>query len=200
MLLYYIWFRFIRVRMPRDIPFSLNFFLLIILLLICFVYFYSIFKAIKIYKHLWYNNDFMKDSTFINLLLPYMSLIIRPLIMLDNAIKQNDFFKQYYKTLLIKMTLWWESYITKIHKLLPASVTHYRYDISNNILYVFWNILPKTVTLIILCLDIFYFNKLHYTYMFLYISIIPLIGSYFFYSVKIALEEYLVFPGNLVSR
>ena len=193
MISYYIWFRFIRARMPRNLPFDLTPMLLIIVVIICLIYIYSIYKAIKLYKILWYKNISSDSFNYIEILLPYITALIKPLLTFDNVVKQHILVKKNYKKALITISLWWESYITYVHNKLPDSIIHYKYDISNNILYFCWNIIPKIISLFILCVDIIYFNKLYYTYIFIYVSIIPLLCSYFYYSLKKTLEEYLIF-------
>ena len=60
MLSFFIWVRFIRERLPRDIPFDLSFYGMLILIIILTIYFFAI-KSFFIKKQNITNGETIKD-------------------------------------------------------------------------------------------------------------------------------------------
>src|ERR1700677_1472579 len=87
----FIWLRFIRIRLPRDIPFELSLLGFIFLLYICSIYIYFIISMLFNYK---------TDSKVLSTLISY---IYKPFITLDEAIKTNAIIKPYYEKFLYRL-------------------------------------------------------------------------------------------------
>ena len=80
----YIWLRFIRLRLPRDIPFNLSILGLIILIEICTIYGYILFALLR------------KDKEPNPIVVYIIDQVYKPLIAFDNFIKDfPDIFKIY---------------------------------------------------------------------------------------------------------
>jgi hypothetical protein len=99
---YFIWFRFIRERLPRDIPFNLSLFTVILLMFLIYLYSYSI---ITLMRYIIYNERIKtslkvlqpKERSFPSqLLLPYIFKLYKPVILLDKVLKQNKYIKAVY--------------------------------------------------------------------------------------------------------
>ena len=89
MFLSYLWLRFIRVRMPREIPLNLSFYGMIIITFICIILIYAIFTK--------YFNTKIKEKNLI------YEFILKPLKELDKYSKkyiapEQLFFKIFNKT------------------------------------------------------------------------------------------------------
>lgn len=164
LVLYYIWFRFIRERLPRDIPFKLNLINFISLCFICFIYIVVIRQIYKkqITSNIILNNIFLK-----------INLIFKPLIKyhLDLFSKNNI---DYYFTKKL-------GFIIKKYKL-------YNDKINLRIILIL-DIIPKMIVLLSFIFDVFYFKNLNYFYYFVIIGLIPLIFTYFLYLSKNFLEN-----------
>ena len=89
---YYIWFRFIRERLPRNIPFDLTLISLIILFYICIMYFYLIIRFFTSKKQ----NQFAFE-----ILTLFQKLRI-PFILLDEYIRSNKYIKMILNKFITK--------------------------------------------------------------------------------------------------
>lgn len=160
---YYIWFRFLRERLPKEIPFNLTFFTFIFLCFICLSYVYIIFKIL----HKYHNNSY-----FINLIFSKFSSLIKPLIDSHNFFlvkwKLNNFFIKNFVNIIKKYSLYDDKMTLKW-------------------LLVF-DFFPKLIILFFFLLDVFYFKKLNIFYYFLILGIIPLFHTYYIYTSNISLE------------
>ena len=163
---YYLWYRFIRERLPKQIPFDLSLFNTCLILYICIGYFYVIYRIIK-----------PKEP---NILISYLYKILYKLTILfsnlDDIIKENNVLNKTWDFLLIKIS---ENLNTK---------TLYYKKIQKYFTYIF---LPKLVLISILIIDIFWFKELNLFYSFIILGIIPLMISYFIYSLKLLQIKYI---------
>jgi hypothetical protein len=161
MLLCLLWAQYLRPRLPRDIPFQLSVFSLVLLIYTCLI-----FRP--------------KPSKFILYLYPYLApyhqLIVKPLAVLDIAVRN---------TTLIKAIMRF------IAKLLP----YITFLDSNFILWIHFasHFIPRLLLLLFFILDIFYFKKLALMYLFIWLGFIPLFISYIIYSLKQTLEDYILY-------
>lgn len=119
LLIYLIWIRFIRERLPRDIPDLLlteyNFW---ILLYICLIYIYIIKSLIKPQE---------SPFTFSELFTQISDLIHTPFITLDNAIKHYLFKNKYHNFTIfiannLKVNSSYKPYIMFIFTFLPRFI------------------------------------------------------------------------------
>lgn len=157
----FIYFRFIRERLPRDIPFTLNEIGFIFLVGLCLLYCYLIWITIKPQK-----NSNKTGQIIIN-------LIVNPLENFDTFLKQISIIKLYYTLFLI----WFVYTFDYIFK-------HYIFDY---ILY----IMPRIVLLTAFMIDTFYFHKLFYIYSFAFLTLFILICYYIIYCIKITIKQYI---------
>jgi hypothetical protein len=100
-------------------------------------------------------------------------MIFKPLETLDEAIKNNAKLNPYYKKILV--------YI--VNKLKDVNYTN---------LYYIFQLLPRIILIIALCIDIFYFHKIHLLYKVIIISILLVISKYIIYSFKYSKEQYIL--------
>lgn len=158
----FIWFKFIRERLPRDIPFHLSFIAFIFLLYICIVYIYIIYSLVIEKK---YSNAFITNL---------ITNIFKPLKALDHSIKNHILIHSYYKHFIIYLS-------NKLYPILNNSKIYY---------YTFV-IFPRLVLVTTLWIDVFYFYKLLYIYKVLLIGILLLINRYIIYSLDYAKEHFI---------
>jgi hypothetical protein len=161
MFILYIYMRFIRERLPRDIPFNLTFIKLILLINICFVFIFILYSLIKTKS---------KNMHAFRQIIDYIFL---PLKTLDQSIKNVSYIKKHYKCFII-------SGAYKINFLISE---------SNIYIYLFV-LLPRILLVSVLWFDVFYFSQLIYIYKFLFISLLFLINRYIMYSIKYAIEHF----------
>jgi hypothetical protein len=129
MLSIFIWVRFIRERLPREIPFNLTTLGFLILIYICASYIYMITALI-----------FKPTSTPTSeALTALMSKIFIPLKTLDDFLKTRSFIKPYYLKFL--------SYAIKSLK-----------KVNYTYLYLTLEISPRIILLSALLVDTFYFH------------------------------------------
>ena len=143
LLVLYIWGRFLRIRLPRDIPFTLNTFAFIILLFICFIYVYSIYRILKP----------KIPPQVISDIIYYISLSLKSL---DDYLKSFSFISNFYK---------------KVFIYLANRIDDLNFKRWEKIIF-FINLFPHVILLFIFFLDLFYFRKLYYFYKVLWVSVI----------------------------
>jgi len=171
----FIWLRFIRIRLPRDIPFELSLLGFIFLLYICSIYIYIIISMLFNYK---------TDSKVLSTLISY---IYKPFITLDEAIKTNAIIKPYYEKFLVYIIT-----ITK-DKDLHKEGTFYLY------LYIIMQIIPRVILVSALLLDTFYFHCLFLLYKVIIVSLLIFLSRYIRYSLTYAKEQYILELESMVD-
>ena len=167
----FMWYRFIRERLPKDIPFNLSLEGLIILIEICLLYLYIVYTLSTEKKH---SNAFI--SSLIN-------NIFKPLEALDHSIKNHPRINPYYKRFIIYLA----------YKLDPILN-------SSRIYYYTFAIFPRLVLITALWIDVFYFHKLFYIYKVLLIGILLFLNRYLIYSLNYAKEHFITQLEPLLNK
>jgi hypothetical protein len=157
-----IWTRFIRERLPRDIPNDLTESKFYLLLYICGIYLYII-KSLLIPKEP------------ISLIVKMIKILYTPLVTLDESIKNNRYILKIYNKMLTFAMKRVDTFTFSQMKML----------------YISYNILPRAFLVTLLCINVFYFHKLELIYDFILIGLIPLFHRYIKYSFKYAKEQYI---------
>ncbi len=159
------WFRFIRDRLPREIPFELNEWNFLVLLCIILGYSFSIYRIFFPPKTNIFISVFsLQISKILNLLyLPSASLhffVTRKILNTDRhgklISKSLDFFSP-YKQLFIKTSKKW---------------------------YNFFIYFPRFVFILAFSLDVFYYKTLFLSYNFMPIFLLTIIYKYIIYNIK----------------
>jgi hypothetical protein len=166
----FIWYRFIRERLPKDIPFNLSIEGLLILLWICMLYLYIVYTL---------STEKKLSNAFLSALI---SNIFKPLEALDHSIKNHPLINPYYKRLIIYLS-------KKLHPILHDSRIYY---------YTF-AIFPRLVLVMALCIDVFWFHKLFYIYKVLLIGILLILNRYIIYSLNYAKEHFITQLEPLIT-
>ncbi|NQX98395.1 MAG: hypothetical protein HRT73_11035 [Flavobacteriales bacterium] len=159
----YIWFRFIRVRLPKDIPFNLSFIGFILLVYICYLLAFVIASLI------------VKQKFELQLITYILNFIYKPLIFVDKVVK--DMTQKYYQKFL-------DFLVKNLSKITESTFVLY-------VIYFVFEILPRVLLLCALLIDVFWFYRLFYFYKMLYVVIILLITKYLVYSLNLAKETYI---------
>ena len=159
-----IYARFIRERIPKDIPMFMTEYRFIILFYICCIYF------IVVISLLFYKS---KEPNFIFKTL--LEIVYTPLITLDHLIKYNRYVKPYYYKFIYK-------FLILLEKLDETQL------LLVNFLF---QILPRVFLVTFLVIDTFYFHKLDILYKFILIGVIPFIHRYIKYSFKDIKDHYI---------
>jgi hypothetical protein len=162
-----IWARFLRTRIPKDIPFELTEKWFFILIYICIIYFYIVYKLIRPNK--------VNES--IKLII---ELLFTPLLAFDKFIKENKYIQPYYLKIVGKTTIFIQSY----------KLVSQQYKLIKHI-YITCYIIPRSMLISILCIDTFYFHKLELIYKIILIGVIPLFHRYIKYSIKYIKDQYI---------
>jgi hypothetical protein len=196
---FYIWLRFIRVRIPRDIPFE-DFSLTVIIILTIVVLLFFIFTLIALYNLIHassyrdytvflYNNflryvgKFFKERTT---LIRFIAFIVKPLVVMEMSIKEHPTIGSYYKKLLLKIVNLFPLYEKK------ALDNFYR-D-----MYFILFLVIKIILLTVFCTDIFYFHRLYFIYKVIPLGICILLMQYFLYALKYYVEKQTQFLESTV--
>lgn len=156
--------RFIFERLPKDIPLILTEIKFYIILYICFIYLYIV-KSLLFPRE---QNIYLKKL---------MEVIFYPLKTFDNAWKTSYTVQPYYMTIMSNFISYLESTST-LHR---------------HALYTCFYIIPRISLLLIFILDIFYFQKLHFVYKYILLSIFPLFYRYIKYSLKVYTDHLIIF-------
>ena len=174
LLLFIIWFRFIYKRLPRDIPFNLSFFGLLILIIICIFYVYNIYILFKS----------PLPKTWTTLLYPMTQKLVKPLLQLNQSILSKTQIRQILK-ILLKL----------LYKFFKIQI------LNKNTLYIhaFLTIIPQLIFVIFLVADCFFFKKLFLIYASIIIITYPLLMQYLIHVSEIIrkydtefLDEYFI--------
>lgn len=152
----FIWVRFIRERLPRDIPFQLSIIGFIALLTICCTYFYLIYKIFKPNTH----------SNYIAYFYPLLKFFANTLKELNHMIVSN-------KVCLIIL----RKFLFSLQTLFKPMLKIRAYEF----LYIFVFILPKVLMVFCIIVDCFYLSKLYFTYNCIAVVTFPLIVRYLLY-------------------
>lgn len=172
----YVWNRYIREKLPKELPINLSTIGVFVISLICIIYLINI---VQLVLKLDSNNKFIKK---------FSELIFKPLTTLDDAIKNNHKIKPYYENLLVCIIKFSQKYISK--------------QFANPYLklYIIFEITPRIVLITAFVVDIFFFHELYYIYKVIYISIFILLGKYLKYSYKSAKENYLMYLEKITEN
>lgn len=167
LLLWYVWIRLLRERLPQDIPFDLSFYTLIILLFICLRYIYIIYKIIRPQQNsLWMH--MFKD------IIKYAKI---PLVILDDYLRTNKY---------TNSVLYFLCY--NLLKVLDLNPSYKR----SLFIYLSYMIIPKVIWLLCLIIDCIYYKQLKLTYLYSMVMIVPLFTYYTLYYIKISAVEHLI--------
>ena len=156
----YFWLRFIRERLPKDIPFSLSQGGFITLLYICCIYAYIVISYLR------------SSSIQTNTLNTFINILYKPLEDFDYFWKHLSFIESPYK----KFALW------LVYKL-DFFIIH------TNLFYFIFAILPRLLLILIFSIDIFWFYKLYYIYKVLFLGIFLFLNRYIIYSLKMLKKD-----------
>lgn len=159
LILYYIWFRFIRERLIRDIPYNLTIFTFLTLCIICIYYIYILYR---IYKPLIKSHSIL--VIFQNLLL----FLFKLFYFFDKLLRKNYYINKV---------------ITNLNIIFIKNFKLYTFD-YNKYFFIFFYIFPRIFILITFMVDIFYFHKLHLFFYLLPLGILPLIFRYNIYFIS----------------
>lgn len=162
----YIWNRYIRERLPKDIPLTLTNLGFCILLYICIIYLVLSISLILNYKS---ENKYISDM---------INILYRPLKLLDESIKTNNVIKPYYEKLLLKTILFTRDILVK------------SFENPYLKIFIFFQIFPRVILVLALIIDVFWFQQLYYIYKVIFVSILILLSKYLLYSLKYAKEYY----------
>jgi hypothetical protein len=169
-----IWFisaRFILHRLPKHIPFDLHLIRFIILLFICLLFAWIIKKIL-------YPRE---PSEISQIFLNYIYKLYKPLYVLDETLRSNKAFKRF---------------IVLTSKLLPYFV-FFKYYSVDLFLYLMVFFVPRLFLLLLLLIDVFYYNCISFFYSYAYVGLIPLVAKYYIYVIRSLKEEYIEYLDEL---
>lgn len=164
MLSAFFWWRFIKTRIPQEIPFELSLWSFSLLLSLCLFYTYSCYKILK-------------PSSTSNILISYILLKIKPIFTPLILLQEYIFNISNIKYLITHC----------IKGLISISNNIVYYDSLYKYLFCF--ILPQIIFTICLLCDCFYWHKLYMIYGCVFIITIPLVIRYLLYCMGIIQEE-----------
>src|SRR5580698_705632 len=189
LIIWFVFARFILHRLPKYIPFDLHLIRFIILLFICLLFAWVIKKIL-----------FPREPSEISqIFLNYIYKIYKPLYVLDETLRNSKVFKSFIvltsKPLsCIKLSVY--SVVYEIMKLFPY-FTFFRYFDAGLFLYLIVFFVPRVFLLILLIVDVFYYNCISLFYSYAYIGLIPLLAKYYIYAIRSLNEEYLDYLDGL---
>ena len=164
----YVLARFILHLLPKNIPFDLYLIRFIALLYICLLFTWLIKKIL--YPKL--------PSESSQIFLNYIYKLYRPIYILDETLRSNKAFK---------------SFILLISKILPY-ITPTFGGLFVHLIVIF---VPRLFLLILLIVDVFYYNCIELFYTYAYVGLIPLVVKYYIYVIKSLKEEYIEYLDEL---
>jgi hypothetical protein len=177
MFLSYIWIRFIRTRLPKDIPFTFSILGFFIIIYVCFIYAFIIFNVIKSL-----DKEKSSESIFKQVIKDIVDTIFLPLCTFDQCIKNLPITQKYHKKFMVYLA----------------------YKLNYNIVetdsyYYFMAIIPRIILATALFIDTFWFHKLYYIYKVLLLGIFLVLNRYIIYSFK-HIKESLIKELKLLTN
>ena len=158
----FVWLRFIRKRLPKDIPFTLSILGLLLLIYICCIYGYIVVSLIR-------------KSTKENIIIKQIiEILYKPLEVFDQSWKNISYIQPHY------------------YNMIRYIVTNFQYIFKYHYFYIVFAIFPRIILLLVLYVDIFYFHKLYYIYRILFLSIFLFLNRYIVYSLKMWKDNSIV--------
>lgn len=167
----YLYFRFIRERLPKDIPVNLSLTGFFILIYICCIYFYIVWTLCRPPREA---NEIIQS---------FINFVYYPVKKADFKIKELPIIKHYY-----------EKFMLSLIEILKSSLE------KNSLLYVIFLIIPRIILISVLMLDIYYYHKLYFIYKIIIIGSFILFGKYFMYSVKTFRDNMLLELTNICEK
>ena len=170
-----IWIRFIRERLPKDIPFDLS-----------EIRFYLIAYACIIYLIIIYSLLSLREPNII--IKKLVEILFLPLVTFDKFIKNNKYITAKYIKFLekyIKPKLVTTSWFVRLH-------------IENR--YIFITIVPRCILILILLVEVFYFKRIEIFYSAIILGILPLLHRYLKYSFKNIKEQYIYYFEQQIKQ
>jgi len=164
MFTWFIYIKFLRIRLPKDIPIPLTELGFYIILYICLIYLYIV-KSLLFQK---------EPNIYIKNLIEYF---FHPLKLLDTSWKTSYLIEPYYMAIMSNFISYLESTST----------------LFRHLLFILFQLIPRTILCSIFILDIFYFNQLYYIYKFLILGLFPLLYRYIRYSLKAYTDHLFTF-------
>ncbi len=169
MLSLFFWNRYVRERLPKEIPLDLTIIGILILVYICLIYLINIIAL------------FVETGPKSKLLNKIVNSIYKPLKVLDETIKTNKNIKPHYEQIFEKML----KFIVNNKYIKSGSNPYLK-------IFIIFEIVPRIVIASALSIDVFCFHQLNYIYKVAIISLVILIGKYIKYSLKYAKEQYIL--------
>lgn len=151
----FVWFRFIKERLPRDIPFNLSLISLTVIIVISLSYLYIMYKTF-----------FTRSSKINTMLKPIVLFLLKPLVSSNQLILNSILGK--------KILLFSSDIMLKL--LLLRKKQH-----DSFFIYSFTFILPKALFGICFLIDCFYYEQLYLIYRCAFVISLPLIIKYLLY-------------------
>lgn len=163
----FIYARFLRTHLVRDIPFSLTFWGLTIIMVICCMYLYLVKSLFQPKK-----NSVILEGFMLYFKKP-LQYITKSLHIVDGSIKNNNIIHPYYK---------------KSKQYLINQIKDFS-DIEYISSYFFLVLIPNYILLSIFLVDVFWLNKIKIFYYFIFLALLPLFYIYYNYCIVAIKEE-----------
>ena len=168
MIFSYFWFRFIRTRLPREIPFNLSFLGMIILFFIISLYIYSL---IYIKKKIIINNQ--RENNF-NII---VELFLFPLKEVDIEIKKKINLEEKFINFIPFF------HLEKNEK--KKGIEYFQVNVKKiKSLFFIFELLPCIIISLVLLIETFYFHYLSLLYKVILLGIFILVEKYFIYTIN----------------
>jgi hypothetical protein len=148
------WLRFIKEKLPRSLPYEFSLFSYIVILVICLITIYTSIKEVVIPNK---NKETFKQSFFI--------FIQQQLISVDNRVKNPLMVKPYFQ----------KYFLILLNHLEAINLTK---------LYLFMQIFPKIILIVVFMVEVFNFHNINYFYKIVSLGLLPLIFTYISFSLK----------------
>ena len=179
---FFIWFRFIRHRLPRSIPFQFNEIGLLICSLICY---FTIIAIIDIYQEkrrvpFTQLSDYVTQPKTASIFANIINYLFQPFEYTDNRIKHHRLIEPYYGKYLI-------IFVDFLEKKYPMQNLH------------FTQLVLRLILAVTLAIDVFYFKELYYIYKLVLLGAIILFIRYLLYSLK-EMKRYTIKKVNERSK
>ena len=176
-LTWFFWTKFIKKRLPSDIPFILTEYRFFALLFLCFSYIFIIYIILK-------KKNNTNNKSFIKKLSEFFFL---PFEKTDRFIKNKINTKYINFFLKINKEKKNDDNLNVLDYLIPAPVRNIyekkKYP-KAKYFYIIFNIIPRIILVSILIVDIFIFQRVEYFYTFVLLSLFPLCHRYMKYSLQ----------------
>jgi hypothetical protein len=173
----YIFFSRILIKLPKELSTSLTYFEAFFVAIVILFFLGLFILNLRVYYKLFYSEEISPQSSFITKIVTWLNLHVVSIYW--NSLKEiDDFIK--HTVLGPRLGTFMDKNYNAFHDRRGVTSLTRIYDY----IWLCFNFLPRVVVLCLLILDVFYYHKFHYVYIWGWLLLLPSIYNYIVFSYR----------------